>query len=302
MTTTTRKLKISEVFYSIEGEGPYTGRPTVFVRSFGCNFTCSGFSNQFSSSPAENIDGVSGDMPIVGCDSAYSWSPSSTHHTEDLTVDELLERILSVIPTKAWVNPESGMKPILCFTGGEPTLHQKFLTEFFTYLTVCSSPELNIATVLIETNCAVPLSTLFLDALNDWVEARWYHKLVWANSPKLSNSGESYIRAIRPEIYLSQGLKTYSRIRTQIHQYFKFVSDGSDTSFEEIGAALVAFRAVVDTLPRDLLSEDVFVMAEGASREQQEVNQVVVAKECLHRGYSFCARVHVWLYGNTKGT
>jgi len=37
------KLKISELFYSIQGEGRYMGVPSVFLRTFGCNFTCSGF-------------------------------------------------------------------------------------------------------------------------------------------------------------------------------------------------------------------------------------------------------------------
>lgn len=30
-------IPISEVFYSIQGEGPHTGIPTIFVRVFGCN-------------------------------------------------------------------------------------------------------------------------------------------------------------------------------------------------------------------------------------------------------------------------
>ena len=37
------KIKVSELFYSIQGEGRYMGVPSVFLRTFGCNFTCSGF-------------------------------------------------------------------------------------------------------------------------------------------------------------------------------------------------------------------------------------------------------------------
>ena len=36
------KLKISELFYSIQGEGKYMGVPSVFLRTYGCNFTCGG--------------------------------------------------------------------------------------------------------------------------------------------------------------------------------------------------------------------------------------------------------------------
>ena len=37
------KIKVSELFYSIQGEGRYMGVPSVFLRTFGCNFTCDGF-------------------------------------------------------------------------------------------------------------------------------------------------------------------------------------------------------------------------------------------------------------------
>jgi hypothetical protein len=37
------EIKISELFYSIQGEGRYMGVPSVFLRTFGCNFKCQGF-------------------------------------------------------------------------------------------------------------------------------------------------------------------------------------------------------------------------------------------------------------------
>lgn len=35
------KLKISEIFFSLQGEGPLVGCPTLFIRLFGCNLDCS---------------------------------------------------------------------------------------------------------------------------------------------------------------------------------------------------------------------------------------------------------------------
>src|SRR6059058_3244962 len=35
-----RRLKIAEIFYSIQGEGMLAGVPSVFIRTSGCNLRC----------------------------------------------------------------------------------------------------------------------------------------------------------------------------------------------------------------------------------------------------------------------
>lgn len=45
----THKYKVNEIFYSLQGEGAYTGTPAVFVRFSGCNRKCVFCDTDFSS-------------------------------------------------------------------------------------------------------------------------------------------------------------------------------------------------------------------------------------------------------------
>lgn len=83
-----KNIPISEIFFSIQGEGRNTGKPSVFVRFWGCNLKCS------------------------WCDSKYSWDPKEEKATM-MSLDEIVNLIQS-----------SNCSHII-FTGGEPSLYQK---------------------------------------------------------------------------------------------------------------------------------------------------------------------------------
>ncbi len=81
-------MRISEVFYSIQGEGVYAGLPMAFIRFQGCPFRCR------------------------WCDSAYTWDFKGG---EELTLAAVLERVAT------WPARH------VCITGGEPLAHLRDL-------------------------------------------------------------------------------------------------------------------------------------------------------------------------------
>lgn len=91
-TPATDVLPVSEIFTSLQGEGPSTGRLATFVRLGGCNLTCR------------------------GCDTPYTWD--STRH--DLRA-ELTARTAGQIAAAAL----AGRAPLSVLTGGEPLLYQR---------------------------------------------------------------------------------------------------------------------------------------------------------------------------------
>ena len=83
-------MKISELFFSIQGEGELTGVPSVFVRTSGCNLRCR------------------------WCDTKYaSWKPEG----ENVTINDLLNKVCSY-PARHVV-----------ISGGEPMI-AKGIEEF----------------------------------------------------------------------------------------------------------------------------------------------------------------------------
>jgi 7-carboxy-7-deazaguanine synthase len=65
-------IALAEIFYSIQGEGTWTGTPAVFVRLAGCNLACDFCDTDYSMKAISSIDDVvasvrelGGDCPMV---------------------------------------------------------------------------------------------------------------------------------------------------------------------------------------------------------------------------------------------
>jgi organic radical activating enzyme len=231
-----------EIFASLQGEGPSTGRPVSFVRLSRCNLAC------------------------TWCDTAYTWrfEGDNRPHRDDTVFDRKANQI-ALSPAEAAERIAALGQERLVITGGEPLLQGGKLAEMLEHL-----PDI---TVEIETNGTVkapPRLDIRVDQYNV--------------SPKLAHSGNPAELALIPE-----RLDDYA---TDPRAFFKFVVAEPD-DIEEVLALKRRYR---------FRPGHVFLMPEGTDSERLRERQEWLAPLCLEHGFRMSDRMHIHLYGDTRGT
>lgn len=182
-------LYLVEHFFSIQGEGRYTGRPSLFFRFGGCNMQCPGFGCQ-----ERAPDGA----VVVGCDTVYA--VDKRHFGSTWLPIEHADELRTIMMT--YELPE---KVDVVMTGGEPLIYadNAVFVAFVEYLIHVGHR------VTFETNGAMPV---------DFARFPIYHECIFALSVKLSNSGEPKPRRIRPSSFVP--IARHSK-----ESFFKFTLD-----------------------------------------------------------------------------
>lgn len=281
------KIKVSELFYSIQGEGRYTGVPSVFLRTFGCNFTCSGFGMPKGEKSIER-DMVANriaefkqytDLPLVntGCDSYASWDPRFKDLSPLFTTEVIAEKITELLPYKEWREEH------LVITGGEPLLGwQRSFPELLSHPQMTSLKELTF-----ETNGTQLLTTDFEKFLYNWgIEQRGYNSLTFSVSPKLSNSSETRTDAIKPNVVCQ-----YESIG---HTYLKFVI-ATEEDLEEC-------LETVDVYKKHGFKGNIYLMPVGGVESMYHLNNKRVAEFAMKCGLRYSDRLQIPLFKNAWGT
>ena len=280
------QIKISELFYSIQGEGRYMGVPSVFLRTYGCNFACGGFGmNKGELSSERDVIAIKAEdytdyksLPLVstGCDSYASWDPRFKHLSPVLSTVSIVDSILTILPHGRWMDEH------LVITGGEPLLGwQRAYPELLSNENMRSLKEITF-----ETNGTQELSQDLSIYLQQWKINREKNALTFSVSPKLSISGEKWSEAICPSI-----IRQYETVG---FVYLKFVIATKEDALEA-DKAVKEFRNGGFRGP-------VYFMPCGGVESLYNLNAKNVAIEAMNRGYRYSDRLQVPLFKNEWGT
>lgn len=278
------KIKIAELFYSIQGEGRYMGVPSVFLRTFGCNFKCAGFGMPKGHLSAEvepiaaNIEQYKSynELPLVstGCDSYASWDPRFKDLSPMLTSDAIVERIMEILPENKWGDAH------LVITGGEPLLGwQRAYTDLLDH------PKMvNLSEITFETNGTQRLDPKFKEYLQAWRRVR--REITFSVSVKLSCSGESREEAIQPDIVCE-----YEEVGTT---YLKLVV-ATEADAEEAIATAKKYKEAG-------FKGHIYLMPVGGVESVYSMNNRRVALLAMKNGLRYSDRLQVPLFKNEWGT
>lgn len=282
------KIKVAELFYSIQGEGRYMGVPSVFLRTFGCNFKCAGFGMPRGQLSREVEDIAARvhyfskyeQLPLVstGCDSYASWDPRFKDLSPMLDSDAIVERIMEILPHGKWKDEH------LVITGGEPLLGWQRA-----YADLLNHPRMQrLKEITFETNGTQELDPKFADYLTEWTntQGRGREALTFSVSAKLPVSGESWEEAIRPEIVCS-----YQDIG---HTYLKLVV----STAEDVRDAIKA----VEQYRNAGFRGSVYLMPVGGVENIYSLNNRAVAILAMKHGLRYSDRLQVPLFKNEWGT
>ena len=283
-------IKIAETFYSIQGEGRYIGVPSIFLRTFGCNFRCLGFGMPKGelTTEIEKIDEKAytnyKDLPLVktGCDSYPTSDPRFKHLSPSRDIDSIVSDIVELLPFKEWKDEH------LVITGGEPLLGWQRA-----YPELLSHPKMHgLKEITFETNGTQALTPKFADYLESWVwqDDRLYpsfeREITFSVSSKLSCSGEKTEDAIKPEIVCQ-----YEDLG---HTYLKFVIATKEDADEAL--------EMTDRYRNAGFQGPVYFMPVGGVESVYHLNNRTVADLAMAHGVRYSDRLHLPLFGNRWGT
>lgn len=255
-------MRIAEIFYSIQGEGKLAGVPSAFIRTSGCNLRC------------------------VWCDTPYtSWEPEG----EEMDIGRIVERVKDY-PTR-----------FVVLTGGEPLISSEVtqLTERLGqekfHITIETA-----ATVFHDVTCDLASLSPKLSNSTPWGRSgvAWSRSRGHVGSQERSRAAHAHVKAGMPSFAEAHernriNIQTIQRFMDTFEHQLKFVVDQPE-DLREIDSILEQLRGVH--------ASNILLMPQGTEQTELSEKAGWVAQICKERGFRFCPRLHIMLYGHVRGT
>lgn len=213
---------------------------------------------------------------LAGCNLRCQWknrdgsfsicdTAYASFHPED-TVRYSVEEISRI------VYHNSSVIRHIVITGGEPLLQRRELIRLCRELKKIRPFHLTL-----ETN-----ATLYEEALTELID-------FFSLSPKLSTSATSAVSSVSTEVI--QNYIRHARKSGKDYQ-LKFVCS-AEQDLEEIRTLLASLN--------DWENEDILLMPLGGTTEELQQNRQQVLHYCIQKGWRYCERLHLLLFGNKAG-
>lgn len=254
-------LPVIELFHSIQGEGIWTGEPSIFVRVTGCNLRC-----VFKDSI---------------CDTSYtSFNPEKPIFAD-------MDQLEFAIGTLKAQYPNTKH---LVITGGEPMLYKDGIMELLDrisyldfYVTVETNGTKGIIRKLkddfgyVNLYSISPKLSTSVDATCKFLTPaqRDRHAEQRINYPSLS---EYFNSPYTGEVQL------------------KFVYSG-ESSVLEIKNIINELNTKWKC---NIANDQILLMPEGATKDQLEANSLACVEVCMKEGWRFCDRLHIRIWNDKK--
>ena len=286
------KIKVAELFYSLQGEGQYLGTPSIFLRVFGCNFKCAGFSmprgqlseERLAINPTDYDNYNSLPLVHTGCDSYASWDPRFKHLSPMMEISSIVDKMQELLP-----GGKFGPDKHLILTGGEPLLGwQKSYIDLFEEI---GKRDMNLTHITFETNGTQMLK----QELKDWLITNDIYPMLditYSVSSKLPSSGEAWEDAIKPEV-----IRDYFQYSSSL--YFKWVVSNEE-DYQDVQNAIKAYTEVLG--PFAMTDIPIYLMPAGGTTKHYNDNERWVADLCMKHGWRYTPRLQVQLWKNAWGT
>lgn len=268
-TAVASSLFISEVFASVQGEGKRTGIPSLFIRTSGCNLRCTWCDTPYASwQPEGKLWSTSALLAL-----ARDLRDGETSHTRGVTQDAS-----PLTGPLRW--PRTRIADVV-LTGGEPMLAPalpalvRALRELNLYVTIETAGTVGLATDadLLSISPKLASSTPRQDARDP--DGTW---------AKRHEAARLNLDALGTLITRAQQMQRDVQL--------KFVYCGP--------ADVMEIETLLAQLP-PVPAADVLLMPEGTSAPADSTKQQLL-EVCMAKGWRYCTRLHVDLFGNRRGT